>query len=68
VAVNHYLTDADAWGIKTNAPEGLICQTRRAVEFAQDNDFDTENAKMKGTIRKGYGWGDWRGIYWSSGA
>jgi hypothetical protein len=68
VAVNHYLSDSDAWFIKTNVPEGLICQNRRAVEFAKDNDFDTENAKMKGSVRKGFGWGDWRGIYGSPGA
>ena len=68
VIVNHYLTDADAWFIKTNAPEGLICQDRRSVEFAKDNDFDTENAKMKASVRKGFGWADWRSIYGSSGA
>jgi len=68
VAVNHYLSDADAWFIKTNAPEGLICQTRRAVEFAKDNDFDTENAKMKASVRKGFGWADWRAVFGSPGA
>lgn len=65
---NHYLTDPDAWFIKTNAMEGLIHQSRRAVEFAKDNEFDTENAKMKGSIREGFGWGDWRGLYGSPGA
>jgi len=68
VSVNHYLTDADAWFVKTNAPEGLICQDRRGVEFAKDNDFDTENAKMKGSVRKGFGYGDWRGIFGTPGA
>jgi len=68
VVVNHYLTDADAWHIKTNAPEGLIAQNRRAVEFDKDNDFNTENALMKGTVRKGFGWGDWRGLYHNAGA
>jgi len=68
VAVNHYLTDTDAWGVKTNAMEGLICQNRRAVEFDKDNDFNSENAKMKGSVRKGFGWGDWRGYYHSEGA
>lgn len=68
VAVNHYLTDADAWFVKTNAPDGMIYQTRRAVEFAKDNDFDTENAKMKASIRFGVGWADWRGIFGSPGA
>jgi hypothetical protein len=68
VAINHYLTDTDAWGIKTNALEGLLCQKRRAVEFDKDNEFQTENALMKGSIRKGFGWGDWRGFYYSAGA
>lgn len=68
VAANHYLSDADAWFVKTNAPEGLICQNRRAVEFAKDNDFDTENAKMKASVRKGFGWADWRCLYGSPGA
>lgn len=68
VSVNHYLTDADAFFIRTNAPEGMICQNRRAVEFGKDNDFDTENAKMKGTVRKGFGWADWRAVVGSPGA
>jgi hypothetical protein len=66
--VNHYLTDPDAWFVKTNAPEGMIVQNRRPVEFAKDNEFTAENALMKGSIRKGYGWGDWRGLFGSPGA
>lgn len=68
IVVNHYLSDPDAWFVKTNAMEGLIYQERRATEFAKDNDFDTENAKMKGSVRFGVGWGDWRGVYGSPGA
>jgi len=68
VVVNHYLTDTDAWHVKTNAPEGLIAQNRRAVEFDKDNDFNTENALMKGSIRMGFGWADWRGLYHNAGA
>jgi len=68
IHVNHYLTDTDAWFIKTNSPEGLIAQNRRAVEFDKDNEFQTENALMKGSIRMGFGWADWRGIYCSAGA
>lgn len=63
-----YLTDADAWFIKTDAPEGLICQERRALELTQDNDFDTENARMKATERYTALWADWRGMYGSPGA
>ena len=68
ICVNHYLTDADAFFVKTNAPEGLIFQTRRAKEFSRDSEFDTENAKMKGSERFGVGWGTWRGVWGSPGA
>jgi len=46
----------------------MIFQSRRAVEFSQDNDFDTENAKMKSSERFQFGWGDWRGLYGSAGS
>jgi phage major head subunit gpT-like protein len=66
--VNHYLTDTNAWFIKTNAPDGLKGFTRRAMQFGIDNDFDTENAKFKATERYSFGWTDPRGIYGSPGA
>lgn len=68
VVVWDYLTDTDAWFIKTDADTGLIRQQRRALALTQDNDFDTENALMKATERYVGGWGDWRGIYASPGA
>jgi len=67
VVVNHYLTDADAWFIKTNVGDGLKCFNRRAMSFAIDNDFDTENAKFKATERYSFGWTDPRAIYGSEG-
>lgn len=66
--VNHYLTDADAWFVKTNAPNGLKHFERVAAEFAQDNDFDTSNLKYKGYERYSFGWTDPRGLYGSAGA
>lgn len=66
--VNHYLTDDDAWFLKTNVPDGLVSLRRREVVFQQDNDFDTDNAKAKSTQRYVPGWGDWRGLYGSLGA
>jgi len=63
-----YLTDTDAWFVKTDVDTGLIYQKRRGYEFTQDNDFDTENACMKASERYAFGWGDWRGIYGSPGA
>jgi len=68
IKVNHYLTDADAWFIRTNTPDGMKYFERRAMEFAIDNDFDTENAKFKATERYSFGWTDPRGIYASQGA
>lgn len=68
VVVNHYLTDADAWFIRTDARDGLKYFSRRNDEFSTDNDFDTENAKFKATFRCSFGWTDPRGIYGSPGA
>jgi hypothetical protein len=66
--VNHYLTDSDAWFVKTNCPDGLKCMNRRSMQFETDNEFDTENAKFKATERYSAGWSDPRGIYGSPGA
>lgn len=66
--VNHYLTDNDAWFVRTNAPNGLKYFSRVAPEFAQDNDFDTSNLKYKGYERYSMGWTDWRSLYGSPGA
>ena len=68
VIVNHYLTDPDAWFIRTDVPHGMKYFERRADAFETDNDFDTENAKFKATARYSFGWTDPRGIYGSVGA
>lgn len=68
IKVNHYLTDADAWFIRTDVLNGMKFFLRRAVEFGVDNDFDTENAKYKATVRFSAGWTDPRGLYGSPGA
>jgi phage major head subunit gpT-like protein len=68
IIVNHYLTDTDAWFIRTNAPDGLKLFQRRAMQFGTDNDFDTENAKYKATERYSVGWTDPRSIYGCTGA
>lgn len=68
VVVNHYLTDTDAWFIRTNAPHGMKYFEREGMKFAADNDWDTENAKFKATWRGVFGWTDPRGLYGSAGA
>lgn len=68
IVVNHYLTDTDAWFLRTNTPDGMKHFVRRAPQFGVDNDFDTENAKFKATERYSFGWTDPRGLYGSPGA
>jgi len=68
VVINHYLTDTDAWFIKTNVPEGMKYWERRADSFADDNDFDTGNLKYKGMFRCSFGATDPRALYGSPGA
>jgi phage major head subunit gpT-like protein len=68
VVVNHYLTDPDAWFIRTDVPHGMKHFERRADAFEMDNDFDTENAKFKATARYSFGWTDPRGVFGSMGA
>jgi hypothetical protein len=68
IVTNHYLTDTDAWFIRTNVQHGMKYFERRADQFDMDNDWDTENAKFKATARYSFGWTDPRGIYGSAGA
>lgn len=67
-AVNDYLTDPDAWFVKTDCPNGMTMFNRRSVELTNDSDFDTENAKAKSTMRFSVGWTDPRGMFGSPGA
>ena len=66
-SVNNYLTSATAWFVKTNAPDGLKCFKRQGVEFDQDMDFGTSNARFKADERYSFGWSDPRGAYGSAG-
>jgi len=67
IEVVPFFSDADAWFISTNAPEGMICFERNPVEFSQDNDFDTDNLKAKAYMRMSFGVADWRALYGSPG-
>lgn len=63
-----FLTDTDAWFIKTNAPDGLKMYQRKDRVIRRDGDFDTDNLKVKGIERYSFGWSDARGIYGSLGS
>ena len=66
--VNNYLTDTDAWFIKTDAPNGLKHFQRAAISTKMEGDFETGNVKYKARERYSFGWSDWRGIFGSPGA
>lgn len=69
MAVNHYLTDSDAFFIKTNCMDGMKRIVREKVGApVSENDFDTYNAKFKCMFRESYGNTDPRGIFGSPGA
>jgi len=68
IKVNHYLTDTDAFFVRTNVPQGMKLFQRISAEFAQDGDFDTGNLKYKGYERYSVGWTDPRALYASPGA
>jgi hypothetical protein len=68
VVVSKYLTDTDSWYVQTDVPNGLLSFWRREVELEKDNDFDTENAKAKATMRFSAGAADWRSVLGNAGA
>jgi len=68
IVVNNYLTDSDAWFIKTGVTDGLCWFDNELPSYTKDSDFDTDNAKSKCYFRMIPFWGDWRDIYSSSGA
>ena len=66
--VNNYLTDTDAWFIKTDAPNGMKHFQRTPVSTKMEGDFDTGNVRYKARERYSFGWSDWRCIFGSPGA
>jgi len=67
--VNHYLTSPNAWFIRNTIPgkTGMKYYERIGMQFDQDNDFDTMNAKAKGYERYSFGWSDPRAIWGVNG-
>jgi len=68
LVVNNYLSDTDAWFIKTDCPMGLTHLWRTKPEFDKDNDFSTKNLLASGYMRFSSGITDSRGIYGSPGS
>jgi phage major head subunit gpT-like protein len=66
--VNNYLTDTDAFFIKTDVPNGMKMFNRANLKTAMEGDFDTGNVRYKARERYSFGFSDWRGMFGSPGA
>jgi hypothetical protein len=66
--VNNFLTDSDAFFIKTDVPNGMKMFVRAPIKTAMEGDFDTGNVRYKARERYSFGWSDPRGLFGSPGA
>ena len=66
--VNHFLTDTDAFFLKTDAPNGFKHFQRTALRTAMEGDFDTGNMRFKARERYSFGVSDWRCVIGTPGA
>ena len=66
--VNHYLTDTNAWFLKTDVPNGLKHFVRVPLGTSMDTDFDTGNNRYKARERYSFGVSDPLGCFGSPGA
>ena len=65
--LNHYLTDTDAFYIKTDVPNGMKMFNRSPIKTSMEGDFDTGNVRYKARERYSFGFSDPRGMYASAG-
>lgn len=68
VAVNNFLTDTNAWFIRTNITDGMKMFARKPLATKTDGDFDTGNMRVKARERYSFGATDPRGLYGASGS
>ena len=66
--VNNFLTDTNAFFIKTDVPNGLKMFVRSPVKTTMEGDFETGNVRYKARERYSFGFSDPRGIFGSPGA
>jgi hypothetical protein len=67
-AVNHFLTDGDAFFLTTDVPNGMKHFERTPLTTSMDGDFDTGNVRYKARERYSFGWSDPLGMWGSQGA
>ena len=64
--VNHYLTSAKKFFIKTDVPNGLKHFVRAPIKTSMEGDFDTGNVRYKARERYVFGFSDPRGVFGSN--
>jgi hypothetical protein len=64
--VNHYLTAAKKWFIKTDVPNGLKHFVRSPIKTSMEGDFDNGNVRYKARERYVFGFSDPRGVFGSN--
>lgn len=68
IKLNHYLTDQDAFFVRTNLRTGGLTHFQSIpIMFDQDNDFDTKNARASAVEAYSFTCGDPRAIWGSAG-
>ena len=67
-AVNHFLTDTDAFFILTDVPDGFKHFERTPISTSMEGDFDTGNVRYKARERYSFGFSNPRCVFGSQGA
>ena len=66
--INHYLSDTDAYFVKTDAPNGFKHFVRAPLTTGMEGDFDTGNMRYKARERYSFGFSDPRCVFGSQGS
>ena len=67
-AVNHFLTDTDAFFVLTDVPDGFKHFERSPIATSMEGDFNTGNVRYKARERYSFGFSNPRAVFASQGA
>jgi hypothetical protein len=67
-AVNHFLTDTDAFFVLTDCPDGFKHFERSPIATSMEGDFNTGNVRYKARERYSFGFSNPRAVFASQGA
>jgi hypothetical protein len=67
-AINHFLTDSNAWFLTTDVPNGMKHFVRALITNDMSGDFDTGNVRYRSRERYSFGYSDPLSMYGSTGA